>query len=533
MPAKMMMPEPDRLQFKAFTNANTQQNKMLKSLIGGAVYSKTKNPDMMRMSMDAPPQFPIKDQTVEDIAEAAVGKRLALENIRSFQRSALGAVQQAVGGPAQTGFVGPDLKTAVGLRGSAMPMEAPEQVQYGLPGSLRARAGMAQPQPAMAEPRPIFGAGAAQAQARPIDIGAATQRVQRVREVLERRRQQAMGGAEERKENLPERAPAQAIPVAIERDEAPGILGDPGGTFRGVGPANPNDMAQHATNTAPPMPPPIMTQAQQFMAQAREDGVPPGVTVEQAAGMDAANQNEPGSGYMGPNPQSTDAPPMAGGYDAEDVPTTSPVVTRTVTMPDGSKVRLTGTLREILIQKQELNAIFPEEALEQGQGVGLGFQEQRRRRLPVNRVTGELPTGVRRKRSLMETMSSTSSILGPQESVRKRMGRLQPMTIPSTVGLAAPAAFSIEEPRRYQTGTVVLTEPAAAMRQGFPMVDIAPRSLARQIELQQRPQEARFQTEVRSRQQGVTQRQRARRATMTSDLGTSESTRGALNERDE
>lgn len=361
----MMMPEPDRLQFKAFTNANTQQNKMLKSLIGGAVYSKTKNTDMMRMSMsmDAPPQFPIKDQTVEDIAEAGIGKRLAFENVRSFQRSALSAVKQAVGGPAQTGFLGADSKTIVGLRGSAMPMEAPEQVQYGLPGSLRARAGMAQPQPAMAEPRPMFGAGAAQAQAaqaRPIDIAAATQRVQRVREVMERRRQQAMGGAEERKENLPERTPAQAIPFATERDEAPGILGDPGGTFRGVGPANPNDMAQHATNTAPPMPPPVMTQAQQFMAQAREDGVPPGVTVEQAAGMDAANQNEPASGYMGPNPQSTDAPPMAGGYDAEDVPTTSPVITRTVTMPDGTRFTFTGTdLRDILVQKAEIMGMFP------------------------------------------------------------------------------------------------------------------------------------------------------------------------------
>lgn len=358
MPAKMMMPEPDRLQFKAFSNANTQQNKMLKSLIGGAVYAKTKDPDMMRMSMDAPPQFPIKDQTIEDMAGVAVGKRLALENIRSFQRSALGAVQQALGGPAQTGLIGGDARTAVGLRGSAMPMQAPEEVQYGLPGSLRARVGMAQPAPAMAEPRPMFGAGAAQAAARP-NLEAATQRVQRVKELMERRRQAAMGGAEERKENLPERAPAQAIPVAMERDEAPGILGDPGGTFRGVGPANPNDMAQYATNTAPPMPPPVMTQAQEFMAQAREDGVPPGVTAEQAAGMDAANQNEPASGYMGPNPQSTDAPPMSGGYDAEDVPTNSGF-TRTVTMPDGSRVTLTGaSLRDVLNQKAELMAAFP------------------------------------------------------------------------------------------------------------------------------------------------------------------------------
>ena len=358
MPAKMMQAPADRLAFKAFTNASKQQNAMLKQLIGGASYSKTKDTMDMQMGVDAPPMFPIRDQTVESIAEAAISKRLAFENVRSFQRSALGAVQAAVGGPAQTGLVGANAATGVGLRGAADPqIPVPMEVQVG-PGSLRFRqgmraapanpfrAGMNQPVRAAADPRTVDfgGMGGARmpefADPRRDIVGEAAQRA---RETI-RQRQRARGGAEERKEfeappmarmfgagaaemqaqNLPQRTAAEAIPVAQQRDEGQGILGDPGGMFRGVGTANPNDMAQHATNVATPMGAGIQTQPQEFMADAAEQGVPPGVTVQQAAGIAAANQNVPAGGTAtNQTPQAAFDPPMAGGVETpmEDVPT--------------------------------------------------------------------------------------------------------------------------------------------------------------------------------------------------------------------
>jgi hypothetical protein len=362
MPAKMMMQAPaDRLAFKAFTNASKQQNAMLKQLIGGASYSKTKDTMDMQMGVDAPPMFPIRDQTVESIAEAAISKRLAFENVRSFQRSALGAVQAAVGGPAQTGLVGANAATGVGLRGAADPqIPVPMEVQAG-PGSLRFRqgmrappanpfrAGMNQPARAAADPRTVDfgGMGGARmpefADPRRDIVGEAAQRA---RETI-RQRQRARGGAEERKEfdappmarmfgagaaemqaqNLPQRTAAEAIPVAQQRDEGQGILGDPGGMYRGVGTANPNDMAQHATNVAEPMRAGIQTQAQEYMADAAEQGVPIGVTVQQAAGIAAANQNVPAGGTAtNQTPQAAFDPPMAGGVETpmEDVPTVQP-----------------------------------------------------------------------------------------------------------------------------------------------------------------------------------------------------------------
>jgi hypothetical protein len=132
------------------------------------------------------------------------------------------------------------------------------------------------------------------------------------------------GAAEMQAQNLPQRTAAEAIPVAQQRDEGQGILGDPGGMFRGVGTANPNDMAQHATNVATPMGAGIQTQPQEFMADAAEQGVPPGVTVQQAAGIAAANQNVPAGGTAtNQTPQAAFDPPMAGGVETpmEDVPT--------------------------------------------------------------------------------------------------------------------------------------------------------------------------------------------------------------------
>ena len=374
MPAKVMQPEPDRLGFKAFTNADKKQNKLLKNLVGGA-YARTKNYVDMRMGVDAPPQMMMKDQTVEDIAAANATSMMAFDSIKSFQRSALGAIARATGGPAQTGLIGRDIQSfrdqpggpGRGPGGPGGPGGPPggggggrgldqffrgmgpadefkrptdlqdvvEALQRGgaAPGGAAAAAfaGMNVPPMGARAPRGppppganIFGAGAAGARMpafetpiRPnLNLAANEERVRRVMAQQARMAAAAaMGGTEERKEGFEPRTPAQAIPVAEARDAEQGQLGDAGGLGRGVGPANPDDMGQHAANMAPAMPyPAANTQAGTFAAQAQEDGFY-GPNLAAQVGADFANSN---ATFTDANIGNTSQNPMAGGYDAPE-----------------------------------------------------------------------------------------------------------------------------------------------------------------------------------------------------------------------
>lgn len=105
-----------RLEFRAFANADKKQSKLLQNLIGGAVYSYANKPTPMEINS---PGIVPRDITVSQIAKENMDFRIARANLRQFQKGVLEELAaRKIGGPAQSGILGPDADKRPGIVGT-------------------------------------------------------------------------------------------------------------------------------------------------------------------------------------------------------------------------------------------------------------------------------------------------------------------------------------------------------------------------------------------------------------------------------
>lgn len=290
MPAKAIE-EPSRLTFRAFANADKKQNKMLRDLIGGAPYS-VLNPTP-KMQIDRPGIVP-RDVTVEQLAKSNMDFRIARASVENFQRGVLQELAgRGVGGPAQSGLVGPNFRDRPGLVGNMINPIFP---------------GLDQPLPASAFARDVV----------PERIQEGPERNRLSREAMAVARIQALENLgsilPQRRDNggpnpYIRRTPAEAAEVQAQVDAQ--VIGEPSaiGTMLGTAQVQ---LARYPIVESPSIKFGLPTQAGQLLANAEMEG-----SINPDGDVAADMLNSSGALLM-PDYPSTDRVPMVAGDYADN-----------------------------------------------------------------------------------------------------------------------------------------------------------------------------------------------------------------------